>query len=67
MAVKAVEMARKIRDKHYEQTRGLSPEEQIKFFRKKSRALQQTLKNDGASGSLCRGAKDKQRPSAKTG
>lgn len=44
MVVKAVEMVRKIRDKHYEETKGLSEEEQIKFFKKKSEELQKRLK-----------------------
>ncbi|NWG03144.1 MAG: hypothetical protein HXY44_09850 [Syntrophaceae bacterium] len=33
MAVKAIEMVRKIRDKHYEETKNLSAEEQIKFIK----------------------------------
>ncbi len=44
MAVKTVEMVRKIRDKHYEETKGLSVEEQIKFVKKKSGELQKRLK-----------------------
>jgi len=44
MAVKAVAMVRKIRDKHYEQTKTLSVKEQIKFIRDKSRKLQEKLK-----------------------
>lgn len=44
MVVKAVEMVRKIRDKHYEETKGLSEEEQIKFFKEKSKELQKRLK-----------------------
>lgn len=44
MAVKAVEMVRKIRNKHYEETKGLSVEEQIKFVKKKSGELQKRLK-----------------------
>lgn len=43
MAVKAVEMVRKIRDKHYEETKDLTVEEQIKFVKDKSRKLQGTL------------------------
>jgi hypothetical protein len=43
MAVKAIEMVRKIRDKHYEKTRELSVEEQIKFVKDKARKLQGTL------------------------
>lgn len=44
MVVKAVEMVRKIRDKHYEETKYLSEEDQIKFFEKKSEELQKRLK-----------------------
>lgn len=44
MAVKSVELIRKIRDKHYEETKGLSVEEQIKFIRRKSKDLQKRLK-----------------------
>ena len=43
MAVKAVEMVRKIRDKHYEETKGLSVKEQIKFVRDKAKRLQSAL------------------------
>ncbi|MBE3088490.1 MAG: hypothetical protein IMZ71_05200 [Chloroflexi bacterium] len=31
--IKAVEMVRRIRDEHYEQLRGKSPEERIAFYR----------------------------------
>lgn len=44
MAVKTVEMIRKIRDKNYEQTKGLSVKEQIEFIKKKSDKLQKKLK-----------------------
>jgi hypothetical protein len=43
MAVKAIEMVRKIRDKHYEETKVLSVKEQIKFVRDKAKRLQGTL------------------------
>jgi hypothetical protein len=43
MSVKAIEMVRKIRDKHYEETKELSAEEQIKFVRDKARRLQRTF------------------------
>ena len=39
-SIKAVEMVRRIRDAHYEQLRGKSPEERIAFYRAKSRELQ---------------------------
>lgn len=38
--IKAVEMVRRIRDTHYEQLRGKSPEERIAFYRAKARLLQ---------------------------
>ncbi len=44
MAVKAVEIVRKIRDKHYAKTKDLSVEDQIKFIREKSIKLQKRLK-----------------------
>jgi hypothetical protein len=44
MAVKTVEMVRKIRDKNYEQTKNLSAKEQIKTIKKKSEELQKRLK-----------------------
>lgn len=44
MAIKAVEMVRKIRDRYYEETKGLSVEEQIKFIKNKSEELQKELK-----------------------
>ena len=44
MAVKAVELVRKIRDKHFEDTKGLSVEEQIQFIKKKSKDLKERLK-----------------------
>jgi hypothetical protein len=43
MAVKAVEIVRKIRDRHYEETKVLSVEEQIKFIRAKSEKLLERL------------------------
>ncbi len=44
MAVKAVEMVRKIRDKQYEETKGLSVDEQIEFVKRKSEVLKKELK-----------------------
>ena len=44
MAVKAVEKVREIRDRHYELTKGLSLEEQIKFIKQKSGELQEELR-----------------------
>jgi hypothetical protein len=44
MALKTVEMIRKIRDKHYEETKGLPVEEQIKAVKKKAEKLQEELK-----------------------
>ena len=37
--IKAVEMVRRIRDAHYEQLRGKSPEERIAFYRAKAHLL----------------------------
>ena len=39
MPVKAVEMARKIRDKHYAETKGLSIEEELEYIRRKAEKL----------------------------
>ena len=39
-SIKAVEMVHRIRDAHYEQLRGKSPEERIVFYRAKSGLLQ---------------------------
>jgi len=44
MAEKAVEMVRKIRDKHFDETKELSVEEQIKFIKKKSGELKKRLR-----------------------
>ncbi len=49
MAVKALELVRKIRDKHYKETRGLSVEEQIQFIRKKTKELQKRFKSSQRS------------------
>ncbi len=49
MAVKSVEMVRKIRSKQYEETKGLSVEDQIKFIKKKSKYLQKKLKQHRSS------------------
>lgn len=43
MEVKAIELVRKIRDKHFEETKNLSVEEQIKFVRDKAKRLQERL------------------------
>jgi len=43
MAIKAVEMVRKIRDTHYEQTKDLSYEEQMRLVKKGSEALRKSL------------------------
>ncbi len=40
MVVKAVEMVRKIREKHYNETKNLSVDEQIKIIKTKSEELQ---------------------------
>jgi len=41
MSIKTVEMVRKIRDKHYEETKDLSVQTQIDYIRKKSEELLQ--------------------------
>jgi hypothetical protein len=45
MAVKTVEMVRKIRDKRYEETKDLPVEEQIKAVKRKSEKLREELKS----------------------
>jgi hypothetical protein len=44
MAIKAVEMVRKIREKQYMETKGMSPEEEIKYINKKAAELRKRLK-----------------------
>ncbi len=39
----AVKMTRRIRDAHYRALRDKSPEERIRFFREKSRALRKEI------------------------
>ncbi|HEX3130872.1 MAG TPA: hypothetical protein VH394_26290 [Thermoanaerobaculia bacterium] len=41
--IRAVEMVRSIREAHYEQVKGLSPQEKIAFFREKARRLHSEL------------------------
>jgi hypothetical protein len=41
--IKAVEMVRRIREAHYEQLRGKSPEERIAFYRAKARSWQSEI------------------------
>lgn len=49
MTVKAVEMVRKIRNQHYEKTKGLAVEDQIKFIKTKAEKLQKKLKRSQRS------------------
>lgn len=49
MAVKSVDMVRKIRDRHYEETKDLSVKEQIKFIKDKSKGLQKRLEKSRKS------------------
>lgn len=49
MVVKAVEMVRKIRDKHYNETKDLSVDEQIKIIKTKSEELQKAFKKEQCS------------------
>jgi len=58
MPIKAVETIRKIRDRHYEEMKDLSPQEQIRYIRKKSQKLQAWLEKTGAK-KVARGAKKK--------
>lgn len=44
MAVKAVEIIRKIRNRHYKETKNLLAEELIKFVKEKSAELQKRIK-----------------------
>ena len=46
MAVKAVEMVRKIRDKNFEETKKLSVEKQVDFIKRKAGELQKKLRFD---------------------
>jgi hypothetical protein len=39
LTIKAVEMTRQIRDKHYEQLRGLSRAERLAFYREQARLM----------------------------
>ena len=43
MAVKAVEMVRRIRDRHYEETRKLTKDKQIQFIKRKAELLQKEV------------------------
>lgn len=47
--VKAVELIREIRDKHYKETKALSVNDQIRFIRKKAKELQRSLKSKDKS------------------
>jgi hypothetical protein len=44
MGIKAVEMVRRIRDKQYKETKGLSVKEQIRYVREKAEKLQKKIK-----------------------
>jgi hypothetical protein len=44
MEIKAVEMVRKIRDKHYQETKGMTLSEQIKYINKKAAEFRKRLK-----------------------
>lgn len=44
--IKAVEMTRRIRDAHYEQLKGKSPEERIAFYRRKAQAVESHVADD---------------------
>jgi hypothetical protein len=55
MSVKTIKMVRKIRDKHFKETRGLSLHEQIRFIREKSDALRKAIKKNEPSTTEKRG------------
>ena len=42
-AFDAVEMVRRIRDAHYEQTKDMTPEERLAFYREKGQKAQEKL------------------------
>ena len=44
LTIKAVEMTRQIRDKHYEQLRGLSRAERLAFYREHARLMNEKAK-----------------------
>ncbi|MCX7839708.1 MAG: hypothetical protein N2559_09700 [Anaerolineae bacterium] len=44
LKIKAVEMTRKIRDKHYQQLLGLSRAERLAFYREKARLMNEKAK-----------------------
>lgn len=48
--IKAVDMVRSIREAHYARIKDLSPEEKIRFFREKARALHSELEKPPRSG-----------------
>ena len=52
MAVKAIELVRKIRDSQYEETKSLSMQEQIKFIKRKAEALQEQLKKNPSAAAI---------------
>lgn len=43
MSVKAIEMVRKIRDKHFEETKKLPIESQLRYIKEKSKYLSEEL------------------------
>ena len=49
MSVKAVEMVRKIRDKHYEETKDLSTEEQLEYIQRKAGKLSRDFQSSQPS------------------
>jgi deoxyadenosine/deoxycytidine kinase len=46
MAAKAIELVRTIRDKHYEETKKLSVEEQIKFVKDQSKEIARNTREE---------------------
>ena len=51
MAVKAVEMVRRIRDRHYQETKDLPVEQQLQYIRMKAEMLLQDFAKRGRTAS----------------
>lgn len=47
----AVKMVREIRDQHYEQTKGMSQEERVAFYREKAQELRRQLSDQKENAS----------------
>lgn len=47
----AVRMVREIRDQHYEETKDMTPDERIAFYREKAKRLHRRLDEESGSAS----------------